>query len=187
MSKNNSWFKLSMVKPGAPAGIMFGPCQFANQQCALYPDRKYKLNSTILWIPEKKLHVGIASYVDAVRNRDEEALKRLDEMGIPRGVNFGYGPNDDLTSMYKVDSKPAAPRKKKADSCAVMRAKFPAMFEDGTTFHKGEIVKIVFRKKFVKETASGSKRFENAYYKPTAEEIAEFLKSEGETAVSART
>ena len=173
----NTWFKLTQFNRSVNPEAMLGTTEFNNEIDYIYKDRILKKNSSIIWVPSAKAHIGIASYVDACRNNDVEALKKLEELGIPKGINFGYGPKDDLSSTYML-VKDKKPRKKKADSVAVMRAKFGASFEDGTTFKAGEIVKILFRKKFVKENTSGVKRFENMYLKPTEEEISEFLKNE---------
>jgi hypothetical protein len=58
-----------------------------------------------------------------------------------------------------------------------MRAQFAQRFEDGTEFKVGDVVKITFRKKFVKDDG-GSKTFQNLYERPTDEELKEFLESE---------
>jgi len=177
MSSANGWYKLRTMCPAASAEAMLGVTDFAGQRCWLYPDRVLKRGSTVIWVPSARAHVGIASYVDAVRSKDEAALARLSGLGVPPGISFGYGPSDDLSSTWTpYDEK--KPRRKKADSVAVMRAQFAAQFEDGGRFEKGEVVKILFRKKFVRETASGCKKFENVYLRPSAEELAEFLGGE---------
>lgn len=161
---------------------MFGPCEFDHQADSLYPDRLLKKDSTIIWAPALKVHVGIASYTDACWNGDEAALAKLREWGIPENLPFGYRKGDDLTATY-AKAGAAKPRKKKADSVKVMRASFGARFEDGGEFRKGDVVKIVFRKKYVK-TVGGSKRFENAYERPTDEELGKFLAAEREGSAS---
>jgi len=162
-----TWMKLRTLAPAAGDGVYFGVTDFGNIPCAVYPDRVMKKGSTVIWIPEKKAHVGIASYVDAQRNGDEAALAKLESLGVPRGVNFGYGPKDDLTCTYAAAKKPRA---KKADSVKVMRADFAGLFEDGGRFRPGEPVKILFRKKFVEDVA-GVKKFRNVYVRPTPEEL----------------
>ena len=177
MKSNSSYFPLSMLSPSAPKGVMFGPTEF-HERCWLYPNRKLKLGSTIIWVPEKKVHIGLASYVDAQKNSDEEALARLGELGIPLGIRFS-GDND-FSGTYDV-VKDDAPRRgrKPGSGCPVkiMRAQFAQRFEDGTEFKAGDVVKITFRKKFVKDDG-GSKTFQNLYERPTDEELKAFLESE---------
>jgi hypothetical protein len=176
----SSYFPLRMLCPSAPLGVMFGPTEF-KETCWLYPDRRLKLNSTIIWVPEKRVHIGIASYVDAQKNGDEAALAKLRELGIPLGVRFS-GDND-FSDTYEVIDKDKPRRGRKPGSgpvVKVMRAQFPASFEDGTKFKAGDVVKIAFRRKFVKDDG-GAKKFQNAYERPTEEELKEFLAEEAKT------
>lgn len=168
------WYKLRTVSKDCDPCVMFGITSKANVPDYLYPGRSPRRGSTVLWNPEKGAHVSIGSYVEACRNGDEAAIEKLKAIGIPPGIDFGYPPNADMSSTYTV-AKP--PRKKKADSVKVMRAEFAAEFEDGTRFGKGDVVRIVFRKKFDRDVA-GIKRFRNAYERPSAEELAAFLESE---------
>lgn len=172
--KNENWFKLRTVSKTCDPTVMFGITDRSNEQDYLYPDRSPRKGSTVIWHPSAKAHISIGSYVEAVRNRDEAAIAKMAAIGIPADINFGYGPNDDMSSTY---TKLKAPRAKKADSVKVMRAKFASTFEDGGRFVTGDVVKIVFRKKFVTD-AGGSKKFQNAYERPTAEELKAFLESE---------
>ena len=179
MKKNSSsYFPLKMLSPSAPDGILFGPTEFKNEQDYIYPERRLKLNSTIIWVPGKKIHIGIASYVDAQKNGDEAALAKLKELGIPLGVRFSD--DNDFSGTYDTvkEDKPRRGRKP-GSGCPVkiMRAQFAQRFEDGTEFKAGDIVKITFRKKFVKDDG-GSKTFQNLYERPTEEELKEFLESE---------
>ena len=180
--KNTDWYKFSKICPGAPAGIYFGITQFGNIPDTVHPERMMKKNSTVIWVPEKKAHVGIASYVEAQRG-EEAAKAKLVELGIPLNARFGYSPSDDLTSTYVVRS-PDAPRRgrKPGSGCPVkvMRAKFAQRFEDGTEFKAGDVVKITFRKKFVKND-DGSKTFQNVYERPSKEELEAFLADEAKT------
>ena len=157
MAKSNSWLKLSTIKPGCTPAAMFGCTEFKNERDYLYNDRVMKLGATIIWIPSKQVHICVASYVDAFRNGDEEAIAKLAELGIPAGINFGYGPKDDLTCMYTVQSPDSRRRGRKPGS--------------------GPVVKIEFRNRCV-EDRGGRKIFRNTYLRPSAEEIAAFLKSE---------
>lgn len=175
---NSSWCKLNMLNKTVAKEVVFGSTEFVNQRCWLYPNRALKKYSTIIWIPSKHVHIGIASYVDANRNNDEEALSKLESVGIPRNINFGYKKTDDLTSLYTViDEEKKAVKKKKADSVKIMRAQFGSTYEDGSAFKAGDIVKIIFRKKFVSDK-NGIKKFVNVYEKPTSDEIKAFMKTE---------
>lgn len=178
MKKNSSsYFPLKTLSPSAPDGILFGPTEF-KETCWLYPERRLKLNSTIIWVPAKQVHVGIASYVDAQKNGDEAALAKLKELGIPLGIRFSD--DNDFSGTYDVvdGSKPRRGRKPGSGPVVkVMRAQFAQRFEDGTEFKAGDVVKITFRKKFVKD-GGGSKTFQNLYERPTEEELKEFLEKE---------
>lgn len=178
MKKNSSsYFPLKMLSPSAPDGILFGPTEF-KETCWLYPERRLKLNSTIIWIPEKRVHIGIASYVDAQKNGDEAALAKLKELGIPLGIKFSD--DNDFSDTYDVVKEDAPRRGRKPSSgCVskVVRAQFAAEFEDGRKFKKGDVVKILFRKKYIGE-CGGRKTFQNVYERPTDEELKEFLESE---------
>ena len=179
MKKNSSsYFPLKMLSPSAPKGVMFGPTEFKSERDYLYPERRLKLNSTIIWVPEKQVHIGIASYVDAQKNGDEAALAKLAELGIPLGIRFSD--DNDFSGTYDVVKEDAPRRGRKPGSgCPVkiMRAQFAQRFEDGTEFKAGDVVKITFRKKFVKDDG-GSKTFQNVYERPTDEELKGFLESE---------
>lgn len=179
MKKNSSsYFPLKMLCPAAPNGVMFGPTEFKAERDYLYPERRLKLNSTIIWVPSKKIHIGIASYVDAQKNGDEAALAKLAELGIPMGIRFSD--DNDFSGTYDVVKEDAPCRGRKPGSgpvVKIMRAQFPASFEDGSKFDVGDIVKITFRKKFVKDDG-GSKKFQNVYERPTKEETDAFLASE---------
>jgi len=179
MKKNSSsYFPLKMLSPSAPKGVMFGPTEFKSERDYLYPERRLKLNSTIIWVPEKQVHIGIASYVDAQKNGDEAALAKLKELGIPLGIRFSD--DNDFSGTYDVVKEDAPRRGRKPGSgcpVKVMRAQFAQRFEDGTEFKAGDVVKITFRKKFVKDDG-GSKTFQNLYERPTDEELKEFLESE---------
>lgn len=173
----SSYFPLKSICPGAGAGVVFGPTTLPDEIDSLYPDRKLKLNSVILWNPAAKVHVGIASYIDAYRNGDADAIRRLAEWGMPPGAKFGYGPSDDLTCTYaRATEKRRGRSGQKADSVKVMRAKFGAEYEDGGRFAEGDVVKIVFRKKFVGD--GENRKFRNVYLRPSKDEIDDFLRSE---------
>lgn len=166
--KSSSWFKCQLIDKRAPANLMFGPSEFKNEICWLYPNRMLKLNSTLLWLPEKKIHIGIASYVDAQKNNDQEALKKLAELGIPLGMKFSD--DNDFSGTYVLieqkDASKTTEKKKKKPSVKVMVATYDGTYDDGTKFKAGDLVKITFRKHFVGRNADGKKEFENGYERP---------------------
>ena len=122
MANTSSYFPIRMLDRNAPDGILFGPSNFKNEADWLYPDRILKLNSTIIWCPEQKKTIGIGSYADAVKSNDEEALKKLDELGIPRNLlpKFGFTVSDDFSSTYTL-KKSKAPRKPKKPSVTILQ------------------------------------------------------------------
>lgn len=173
-----NWIKLAQIAPGANPNIYLGCTDFKAERDYLYPERRLKLNSTIIWIPAKKIHVGIASYVDAQKNGDEAALAKLTELGIPLGVKFSA--DNDFSGTYDVVKEDAPRRGRKPGSgpvAKVMRAEFAAEYEDGRKFKKGDVVKILFRAKYAGESG-GAKAFRNVYERPTEEELKEFLEKE---------
>jgi hypothetical protein len=88
----------------------FGPIEFTRGVVDfLYPERQYKRGATMLRHKHFKmpndgdvveLYVGIASIFDAVKNNDEEALKKLDMLGINRNISLGLDPEDDYSVQY---------------------------------------------------------------------------------------
>lgn len=175
MSKQNSWFKLSQICPGARYDVVFGPAEFDREPDSAKPGRYIRKGSTVVWNPEMKFSTSVATIAEANWNSDEEILAKLESAGIPRGCSFGYRKGEDLSMMYT--ETPKKPRAKKRDSVKVMRAEYSAMYEDGEKFEKGTIVKILFRKKFVRND-DGTKKFQNEYVRPSAEEITDFIKAE---------
>lgn len=176
-----TWIKLAKIAPGANSNIYLGCTEFRNEQDFLYPERRLRLNSTIIWIPGKQIHIGLASYVDAQKNGDEAALAKLKELGIPLGVRFSD--DNDFSGTYDVvkEDKPRRGRRPGSGPVVkVMRAKFAQRFEDGTEFKAGDVVKITFRGKFVKNDG-GSKTFQNVYERPSKEELEAFLADEAKT------
>lgn len=175
MANTSSYFPIKMLDRNAPDGILFGPSNFKSESDWLYPDRLLKINSTIIWCPDQHKTIGIGSYADAVRNADEEALKKLDELGIPRNLlpKLGFTASDDFSSTYTL-RKTKAERKPKKPSIAILPAKFKGEFDDGNgSFKVGDLIKIHMRAEFVSDR-NGTKKFQNLYYKPTPEEIKAF-------------
>lgn len=175
--RNSSWYKVNMFAPSVSSKIMFGPAEFKEID-GLYPNRQIKKGATIFWFPEQKVHISLASYFDAIRNGDAEAQKKITDLGLPLYLKMGFRGNEDFSTDWTEVKQPKA-SKPKAPSYKIMRVKFKGMFDDGNgSFKPGEIVKIRFRAKYIKTYSSGEKKFENAYYKPSAEEVAAFLKEE---------
>lgn len=174
MKLEKDWYRLRTLTDKCDPCVMFGITSKAGVQDYIYPDRSPKRGSTVIWNPEKGAHVSIGTYVEVSRGTDEAAKEKLRSIGVPPGIDFGYRPGDDMSSTYEVRRKPRA---KKADSVKVMRAAYAAEFEDGGRFRAGDVVRIVFRKKFVRDSA-GVKKFRNVYERPSKEELDAFLESE---------
>lgn len=107
------WYCVADVDPackGMDRNWRFGPIEFTRGIVDfLYPERQYKRGATMLRhkhfkMPDDgdvvELYVGIASIFDAVKNNDEEALKKLDMLGINRNISLGLDPEDDYSSQY---------------------------------------------------------------------------------------
>jgi len=107
------WYCVADVDPACKSmdrNWRFGPIEFTRGVVDfLYPERQYKRGATMLRHKHFKmpndgdvveLYVGLASIFDAVKNNDEEALKKLDMIGINRNISLGLDPEDDYTSQY---------------------------------------------------------------------------------------
>lgn len=107
------WYCVADVDPacrGMDRNWRFGPIEFTRGVVDfLYPERQYKRGATMLRHKHFKLpndgnvielYVGIASIFDAIKNNDEEALKKLDMLGIDRNISLGLDPEDDYSSQY---------------------------------------------------------------------------------------
>lgn len=107
------WYCVADVDPackGMDRNWRFGPIEFTRGVIDfLYPERQYKRGATMLRhkhfkMPDDgdvvELYVGIASIFDAVKNNDEEALKKLDMLGINRNISLGLDPEDDYSAQY---------------------------------------------------------------------------------------
>ncbi len=160
---NSSYFPLQMLDRRAPKDCLFGPSNFKNERCWLYPNHKLKLNSTIIWLPKLKVHIGIASYVEAYANEDKEAIEKLEGLGIPAGIKFSE--DNDFSDTYEIDNTPLRPTRTKKPSVKVMRVNFGGHYDDGGSFKPGDLVKITFRKFFMGRDEDGTKRFINSYEK----------------------
>ena len=47
-------------------------------------------------------YIAIASYFDAIKNNDLEAIGLLNALGIPLDLTFGMNPNDDYSNNYTI-------------------------------------------------------------------------------------
>lgn len=107
------WYCVADVDPACKSmdrNWRFGPIEFTRGvQDFLYPERQYKRGATMLrhkhfQMPNdggiSEIYVGIASIFDAVKNNDEEALQKLDMLGISRNISLGLDPGDDYSAQY---------------------------------------------------------------------------------------
>lgn len=107
------WYCVADVDPACKdmdRNWRFGPIEFTRGVVDfLYPERQYKRGATMLRNKHVKMpgsgeavevYVGIPSIFDAVKNNDEEALKKLEMIGINKNVSLGLDPDDDYTAQY---------------------------------------------------------------------------------------
>ena len=109
-----SWFKVSDLDPKASKldadGWRAGPSNFPFVDL-LYPDRKYKVGTTVMRKNVKagaesgNKYIAIPSYLDAIKNNDENAIGLLKALGIPLDLTFGYAPDEDFSSTYKITAE----------------------------------------------------------------------------------
>lgn len=106
-----SWFAVSDLDPKARGKMndwRVGPSNFPFKDL-LYPNRKYRVGTTVLRSKFLKAgdesgvkYIAVPSYLDAIRNNDEAAIGLLNALSIPLDLTFGYGPNEDFSSTYTV-------------------------------------------------------------------------------------
>lgn len=107
------WYCVADVDPACKSmdrNWRFGPIEFTRGVVDfLYPERQYKRGATMLRNKHVKMpdsgesvevYVGIPSIFDAVKNNDEEALKKLEMIGINKNISLGLDPDDDYTAQY---------------------------------------------------------------------------------------
>lgn len=107
------WYCVADVDPACKSmdrNWRFGPIEFTRGVVDfLYPERQYKRGATMLRNKHVKMpdsgesvevYVGIPSIFDAVKNNDEEALKKLEMIGINKDISLGLDPDDDYTAQY---------------------------------------------------------------------------------------
>ena len=104
------WFAVDQIDPkakGKMPGWRMGPSNFAGFKDLLYPERKYKMGTTVMRNKYVKagsesgtIYIAIPSYFSALKNNDEAAIKLLQDLGIPLDLTFGMDPNDDYSMTY---------------------------------------------------------------------------------------
>ena len=88
-----------------------GPSNFKFKDL-LYPERKYKVGTTILRSKSLKAgeesgvkYIAVPSYLDAIKNNDEAAIELLNALKIPLDLTFGYEPNEDFSGTYTITAE----------------------------------------------------------------------------------
>lgn len=104
------WFAVDQIDPkakGKMPGWRMGPSNFAGFKDLLYPERKYKMGTTVMRNKYVKagsesgtIYIAIPSYFSCIKNNDEAAIKLLQDLGIPLDLTFGMDPNDDYSMTY---------------------------------------------------------------------------------------
>lgn len=110
-----SWYSVADVDPACKQmdrKWRFGPLDFTRGVSDfLYPERQYRRGATMLrykgfQMPDGSgtvdLYVGLPSIFDAIKNNDEDALKKLDMIGICRNISLGMDPEDDYSAQYSL-------------------------------------------------------------------------------------
>ena len=106
------WFAVDKLDPNARGkmpGWRAGPSNFPFTDL-LYPERKYKKGTFVMrnkYIKAGEMsgekYVALASYFDALKNNDQEAINLLKALGIPLDLTFGMDPNDDYSVTYTLN------------------------------------------------------------------------------------
>lgn len=104
-----SWFDVAELDPKARGKMKewrVGPSNFPFNDL-LYPNRKYKIGTTVLRSKFLKAgdesgvkYIAVPSYLDAIKNNDENAIALLDALDIPLDLTFGYTKDEDFSSTY---------------------------------------------------------------------------------------
>lgn len=105
------WYAVEQLDPkakGKMPGWRMGPANFKFTDL-LYPDRNYKVGTTVMRNKYVKAgsesgvkYIAVPSYFDSIKNKDEAALGLLTALGIPLDLTFGMDPNDDYSMTYTV-------------------------------------------------------------------------------------
>ena len=105
------WYAVEQLDPkakGKMPGWRCGPSNFPFTDL-LYPERKYVRGAMVMrnkYIKAGSMsgekYIAIASYFDALKNNDLEAIGLLNALGIPLDLTFGMNPNDDYSNNYTI-------------------------------------------------------------------------------------
>lgn len=106
-----SWFEVAELDPKARGKMKewrVGPSNFPFKDL-LYPERKYKVGTTVLRSKFLKAgdesgvkYIAIPSYFSAITTNDVNAINLLKALNIPLDLTFGMNPNDDYSSTYTI-------------------------------------------------------------------------------------
>ena len=106
------WYAVEQLDPkakGKMKGWRGGPANFSFVD-AIYPNRRYKKGAMMIrnkyvqaGSSSGEVQIGVASYFDAIKNNDEQALKLLNLLGIPLDLTFGMDPKDDYSNNYSLN------------------------------------------------------------------------------------
>lgn len=105
------WYAVEQLDPkakGKMPGWRCGPSNFPFTDL-LYPERKYVKGAMVMrnkYIKAGSMsgekYIALASYFDALKNNDLEAIGLLNALGIPLDLTFGMNPNDDYSNNYTI-------------------------------------------------------------------------------------
>ena len=106
-----SWFEVAELDPKARGKMKewrVGPSNFPFKDL-LYPERKYKVGTTVLRSKFLKAgdesgvkYIAVPSYLEAIWSNDEAAIELLNSLGIPLDLSFGYNKGEDFSGTYTV-------------------------------------------------------------------------------------
>lgn len=99
---NANFHPLKMLSPrtkNVPDGWLAGPASSGNrmnvrsmvEQDAIYPGKRLKPLSMVMWNPDLHKTVSWASYCHAIKNNDEEAIAKIQALGLPLDLDLGIG------------------------------------------------------------------------------------------------
>lgn len=112
--KEIGWYSVSEIDPkarGKMPGWRCGPSNFTFMDL-LYPERKYVRGAMVMrnkyvqaGASSGPVQIGVASYFDAIKDNNTEALEKLKLLNIPLDLTFGMDPKADYTNNYIVVNK----------------------------------------------------------------------------------
>ena len=85
----SSWFPMSVYTKKPTPGIMFGPAKTIEYNSYIYPNEKIKKNETVIWVPNLHKTVSLKTYEKAHQTKDQNALNKIQSLGIPLNCTFG--------------------------------------------------------------------------------------------------